>query len=319
MVAKKEISWPAVLLYIHINLMGFVGLALLLQAKLLTIFFCGVLVFLGVIGVTVGAHRLWAHRAYEASLSLRIFLMFCHTLAGQGTIYDWVIRHRAHHKYVDTDQDLYQIHKGFWQAHVIANIQRESKIDKQLIAEVDAQDLENDAVVSFQKKFYWLLMPIVCILLPINAPMEYWGDSMMYAFCVTGLLRYALTCHLAWLVHSAVHIWGLKPGDKFPADTMLVFILTKSHWLKYHYILPWDYQVGEYSDYGDGCLTSIIRVFAAFGWATNLRTVSTETIKDAIYTSTISGKSVGECVQDITVTTDKKSNSQEHFHSTKFL
>lgn len=39
--------------------------------------------FFAALGVTAGAHRLWAHRTYKAKLPLRIFLAFCQTLAGQ--------------------------------------------------------------------------------------------------------------------------------------------------------------------------------------------------------------------------------------------
>lgn len=41
------------------------------------------LTFAGAMGITAGAHRLWAHRAYKAKLPLRVILMLCQTLAFQ--------------------------------------------------------------------------------------------------------------------------------------------------------------------------------------------------------------------------------------------
>lgn len=38
---------------------------------------------LGGLGITGGAHRLWAHRSYKAKWQLRLFLTFCNTLAFQ--------------------------------------------------------------------------------------------------------------------------------------------------------------------------------------------------------------------------------------------
>lgn len=38
------------------------------------------------LGVTMGAHRLWSHRAFKAKTPLRIFLLWLHTLAGQVRI-----------------------------------------------------------------------------------------------------------------------------------------------------------------------------------------------------------------------------------------
>ncbi|GLV44231.1 uncharacterized protein CBL_12473 [Carabus blaptoides fortunei] len=314
--AQRDIHWPSVLLHINLNVLGIIFLPFILDASLLTIAFGFCLVFLSVLGLTAGAHRLWAHHAYEANTGLRIFLMLCHTLAGQGSIHDCVVQHRVHHKHFGTDDDPFNINRGFWHSHLLAHVLMKSPRDKQLAAQIDTQDLENDAVVAFQRKFYWLLMPIVCFLLPINAPMEYWGDSMFSATCVVGILRFVITHHIAQLIHSAIHIWGLKPDDKYPADTMLVFILTKSHWLKYHHIIPWDYKVGEFGSYGDGIITKCIQIFAAVGWAWNLRTVSTDTLKEAVYASTKTGKPVEECVRDITKTSQ---TNNAHYQSTKFL
>lgn len=38
------------------------------------------------IGITAGAHRLWSHRSYNASMPLRILLVFLFTIAGQVCI-----------------------------------------------------------------------------------------------------------------------------------------------------------------------------------------------------------------------------------------
>lgn len=38
---------------------------------------------LGGFGVTGGAHRLWAHRSYKAKWPLKVFLLYCYSIAGQ--------------------------------------------------------------------------------------------------------------------------------------------------------------------------------------------------------------------------------------------
>ena len=100
---KREVSWPLVLFFIHLNILGFYGIIVLFtHTSLLTVAFsewglgarsfraltksllaATILTFLGVIGVTCGAHRLWAHNTYTASTGLRVFLMMCQTMAGQ--------------------------------------------------------------------------------------------------------------------------------------------------------------------------------------------------------------------------------------------
>lgn len=81
---KRDASWPSVLFYIHLNILGLYGITVLFtNAYLTTVIFTAVLSFIGIIGVTCGAHRLWAHRTYQADTLLRLFLMLCQTMAGQ--------------------------------------------------------------------------------------------------------------------------------------------------------------------------------------------------------------------------------------------
>lgn len=45
-------------------------------------------------GITAGAHRLWAHRAYKATWQLRLILMILNSMSFQNSIYEWVRDHR---------------------------------------------------------------------------------------------------------------------------------------------------------------------------------------------------------------------------------
>lgn len=54
------------------------------------------------IGITMGYHRLWSHRSYEAKLPLRIILAFLGTMGFQGSIKWWAQRHRLHHRYFNS-------------------------------------------------------------------------------------------------------------------------------------------------------------------------------------------------------------------------
>lgn len=77
------------------------------------------LLALSSMGITAGYHRLWAHRAYEASLPLKILLMIGGTFAVQNSILFWASGHRTHHRHVDdVDEDPYSIERGFWYAHM---------------------------------------------------------------------------------------------------------------------------------------------------------------------------------------------------------
>lgn len=57
------------------------------------------------LGITAGAHRLWAHKSYKAKAPLRAILMIFQTMAFQNHAIEWARDHRVHHKYSETDAD----------------------------------------------------------------------------------------------------------------------------------------------------------------------------------------------------------------------
>ncbi|XP_055921685.1 acyl-CoA Delta-9 desaturase isoform X2 [Eupeodes corollae] len=316
---KREASWPSVLFYIHLNILGLYGIFVLLtNTSILTILFTLVLSLMGILGVTAGAHRLWAHKTYEATFSLKVFLMICQTLAGQGPIYNWVRAHRLHHQKFRTADDPYYSSTDFFSAQVRAQIESLTPEQEKLLATVDMSDLEADKVVMFQKKFYWVLYFFLHVLLPINAPLEYWGDTIPAAIFVTFSLRYLIVLNVCWLINSAHFVWGLNKNFK-PSDSNMIFIITKSYWPHYHYLLPCDYQTGEFGDYAEGCTTAFVRVFAALGMATQLQTITTEAVRKGLTTAVESGKSIVDCIKEAAVVEQAKLPEDHYLDKSKFL
>ncbi|XP_067619750.1 acyl-CoA Delta-9 desaturase [Eurosta solidaginis] len=297
-VIKREASWPSVLFYIHLNILGLYGIFIMLtRTSFLTMLFTFILAFLGILGATAGAHRLWAHQTYKASTSLRIFLMLCQTLAGQGPIYGWVQAHRLHHQKFRKEEDPFYSGRNFMSAQVHAQIMGYTPEQEKLFNEVDMSDIEQDKIVMFQKKYYWVLYFFLHVLLPVNAPLEYWGDSIAAATFVTFSLRYLIVLNVCWLINSAHFIWGLDKHFK-PSDSNSVFFVTKSYWPQYHYLLPNDYQSGEFGDYGNDFTTAMIRVFAALDLASDLRTISSVAVRQGLTTAMETGRPIVECIQE---------------------
>ncbi|XP_058453885.1 acyl-CoA Delta-9 desaturase-like [Malaya genurostris] len=294
---KREASWPSVLFYIHLNILGVYGIFVLFShTSAITFVFTSFLTLCGILGVTAGAHRLWAHKAYQASTFLRFTLMLFQTMAGQGSIYDWVRMHRLHHEQFRNADDPYYSDKDFLHAQVFANIRKLSPRQEKLLQNIDMSDLEEDGIVMFQKRFYWILYPVMFVLLPINAPLEYWGDTVQAAIFVAFSLRYLLVLNVSWLINSAHFVWGLDKNHK-QSDSNMVFIVTKSYWPQYHYLLPFDYQSGEFGTYGSGGTTAFIRVCAALGMATKLQTMTTEAVKKGLTMAVDSGRPIVDCLK----------------------
>lgn len=78
--------------------------------------------------------------------------MICFCISGQGTIYNWVLEHRLHHKYFGTKKDPFNHNKSIWNLQILSRITRPVGGYDKLKEAVDMSDVEEDGVVMFQKK-----------------------------------------------------------------------------------------------------------------------------------------------------------------------
>ncbi len=80
------------------------------------------------LGATVGFHRYFAHRAFEAHPAVRDALAILGSMAAQGPLIFWTATHRRHHSHSDLPGDPHSPHlhgpgfidkiKGQWHAHI---------------------------------------------------------------------------------------------------------------------------------------------------------------------------------------------------------
>ncbi|XP_071450495.1 acyl-CoA Delta-9 desaturase [Hetaerina americana] len=297
---KREIYWPNVLLFLYLHLSALYGLILVFtEAQLKTTLFAFSLVLTAPLGLMAGAHRLWAHQSYSATLPLRIILICCHTLSGQGSVYEWVRTHRLHHISFGTKLDPYGLQKGFLFSHVTCHLVHQHPDIDSLYQQVDMSDLEADPLVMFQKRFKWILIAVFCFLLPINAPVEYWNESILVSVFVIGFLRFALNTNINWLMHSGYNIWGLKIGQRYPSgDDSTIFLVTKTFWPVYHYLVPNDYRYSEMGGYGNDLITAFINSHILMGTASGAKTTNSLMTKDALILAAKSGAALKKCFSD---------------------
>ncbi|KAH0950952.1 hypothetical protein HN011_004075 [Eciton burchellii] len=277
-----KIVWRNVIAFVYLHVGALYGLYIAVTAaKFYTCLWCITWAILGGIGVTGGAHRLWAHRAYKAKWPLRVILMIFQTVAFQNHIYEWVRDHRVHHKFTDTDADPHNAQRGFFFSHMGWLLVRKHPDVINKGATIDMSDLEKDPVVVWQRRLYVVLMPFLCFLLPTWIPCYFWNEKAMYAWYST-VYRYTLSVHVTWLVNSAAHIWGMKPYDNTisPTDNLFVGISAFGEgWHNYHHVFPWDYKAGELGNYRTNITTAFIDFFASIGWAYDLKTVAHNVVK----------------------------------------
>ncbi|KAJ2942570.1 hypothetical protein O0L34_g2038 [Tuta absoluta] len=280
-----KIVWRNVLIFAYLHTFSLYGAYLFLfKAKWATSLFAVVMYICTGLGITAGAHRLWAHKSYKARLPLRLLLTLFNTCAFQDAAIDWARDHRMHHKYSETDADPHNATRGFFFSHVGWLLVRKHPEIKAKGHTIDMSDLWADPILRFQKKYYMYLMPLCCFILPTYIP-TLWGESVWNAYFVCAIFRYVYVLNVTWLVNSAAHMFGTKPYDKNinPVENISVAaVVLGEGFHNYHHTFPWDYKTSELGGYGLNWSKLFIDTMAKIGWAYDLKTVSQEVIKNRV-------------------------------------
>ena len=203
----------------------------------LTLFFISW--FLAGSGITIGYHRLFAHKTFKTKPVLEWILMLCGSMALQNTIIKWCSDHRRHHKKLDTSEDPYSIKRGFFHAHIgwilikgddnIANI----------------SDLKKKTAVKFQDKHYWSIALFLSFGLPVLIGLLY--GRPLGGLLWGGFLRVTLVHHFTFFINSLCHYLG-KTEYEFNTtakDSWIAAFLTFGEgYHNYHHKFQWDYRNG---------------------------------------------------------------------------
>nr|XP_033818476.1 stearoyl-CoA desaturase 5 [Geotrypetes seraphini] len=246
---RQDIVWRNVILMALLHLGAVYSLVLIPTAQLLTLLWAYLCFLLTALGVTAGAHRLWSHRSYKAKLPLRIFLAAANSMAFQNDIFEWVRDHRAHHKFSETDADPHNARRGFFFAHIGWLFVRKHRDVIEKGGQLDFQDLVQDPVVRFQRKYYKTSVLIMCFLIPTLMPWYFWGESLWNSYFLATILRYTISLNVTWLVNSAAHLYGNRPYDKNinpRENTFVTFGAIGEGFHNFHHTFPFDYSASEF-------------------------------------------------------------------------
>jgi stearoyl-CoA desaturase (delta-9 desaturase) len=154
------------------------------------------------IGITLGCHRLVAHRSFEVPKWLEYFFVFCGTLSCQGGPISWIGIHRIHHKHSDTAPDPHDSNRGFWWSHM-GWLMHEYRNHKDMPRYT--QDIANDPFYQFCEKYFVPIQMVLGLLL------YWWGG---WSFVIWGIfVRLVVVFHVTWLVNSATHKFGYQSHE----------------------------------------------------------------------------------------------------------
>lgn len=151
----------------------------------------------------LGYHRLWSHRSYNASRPLQYLLCLMGASAVQGSVYWWARGHRSHHRYTDTPLDPYNANRGLFYTHIGWMLVKPTVKP----GPADVSDLKKDAVVQWQHRWYFAIIPVVGYALPAVVAGLGWGDwwgGWYYA----GMWRITFVHHVSERSFSALNTLG---------------------------------------------------------------------------------------------------------------
>jgi stearoyl-CoA desaturase (delta-9 desaturase) len=193
------------------------------------------------LGITVGYHRLFAHRSYEGSPFWKVLFLIAGGTAIQNSALTWATSHRRHHKETDTDNDPYNAKRGFWWSHMQWILHHDDTVNDFS----SVPDLTKDKYVMWQHRYYDAVWVGMNIILPALVGLMI--DRMWGMILIAGLLRVVLVHQGTFCINSVCHIigtqpWSTKDSSRDSGITALVTFGEGYH--NYHHTFPADYRNG---------------------------------------------------------------------------
>ncbi len=204
-----------------------------------------VLVFLALytligMSITVGYHRLFSHRAFQAAWPVRLAVLLLGAAAFQNSALAWSSDHRHHHRFVDDpERDPYPVKKGFWYAHWLW-VMEAAERPLEAVA-----DLEQDPLLRWQRRHHFLIGAAVALLPVLGVGLA--TGNVAGQLVIGLLLRIVATHHSTFLINSAAHWFGSQPytDANSARDNVLLAPLTFGEgYHNFHHRWQWDYRNG---------------------------------------------------------------------------
>ena len=259
---------PVILLHLGCGLVFLVGISPLAMA----VFVASSTI--QVVGITLGYHRLLAHRSFKTSRAFQFVLATFGVLAGQNGPLWWVGHHRHHHRHSDTESDTHSPIRSFFWGHMgwlfsTACI----PVRRRLVADL----ARLPELVGLERYFYLVNAAYAALLYGAGELVRAWYPASGvsgFQFCVWGLVVSTVwVYHSIWSANSICHRFGFRryPTPDQSRNNFIVSLLTFGDgWHHNHHYCPssarhgflwWEIDINFI----------ILRVLSRFGIVWNLR------------------------------------------------
>lgn len=239
----------------------------------------GMWFLVGGVGVSVGLHRHFSHRSFEAVPPLRWLLGVLGSMAAQGPVVYWVALHRMHHAASDRAGDPHSPQPAAWPGRGPGWAAWQGHVGWVLAHDVPkptryARDLIGDTLVRRLGRHYrtcvlaGIVLPALLAMAALAQPLGIWHAALFGAYW-GGVLRIALGHHVIWAINSCCHLRGQRPhatGDHSRNLAWLALPSWGESWHNNHHAAPANARFGRgwrQPDVG----WWVLRLFVALRWA----------------------------------------------------
>jgi stearoyl-CoA desaturase (delta-9 desaturase) len=235
--------------------------------------------FISGVGIAVGYHRHFTHRAFKARRPLRIALAIAGSLAVEGSPVQWVANHRRHHAFSDREGDPHSpwrygtstaaIFKGLMYAHIGWMLRRELSNRARFAPDIAA---DRDMRIVGRLFGLWTAISLLGPALVGWLVAGTWTAALA-GFFWAGVIRMGLLHHVTWSVNSICHVAGKRPftsRDRATNFWPLAILSFGESWHNSHHADPTAARHGVLPGQID-VAARMIWLFERFGWVYDVR------------------------------------------------
>ncbi len=242
--------------------------------------------FVTVVGIELGYHRYFSHKAFEVKPWLKGLLVIFASMGGQGTVIAWATNHIHHHRFSDQDADNHSpMHqgngfmgklKGFLHAQLLWKWSYRPPLPDKF-----ALWLYKDPLITrLSKNSLYFTWVVLGLLLPaaISGLWEMSLEAALRGFLLGGVIRLYVTQQGTFMVNSVCHLLGTQPynsKDNSRNNFWFAFISLGGAWHNNHHAFPksaknshdwWQVDYGYF----------VLKGAEALGWVWDIHTVTEE-------------------------------------------
>ena len=187
---------------------------------------------IGCLGVSIGYHRLLAHKSFKSYKWFERLCVLLGCLSTGGAPISWAGTHRMHHDHVDKEKDPhsplriggFKVHFHLWN----------KKIHRKYV-----KDLLNDKFLVFvHRNYYKILILWMCFLFLIDF------KFLVYTYCIPSVIAF----HAFGFINYLGHTFGYKNffnSEDTSRNNWFVNLWTCGEgWHNNHHKLPSSYRIG---------------------------------------------------------------------------